>query len=89
MAFPWELGIGKAEAALLEELLLDLRGHPRLTRWEEQFVADIQSVLREHGPRTRLSDKQVAVLEKLREKVGAPARELEDFGGTDPDGPDL
>lgn len=89
MAFPWELGIGKEEAVLLKDLLLSLRGDPRLTQWEEQFVVSLQRSVDEHGHKTRLSDKQVAVLKKLQDKTDAPEQEGQDLEEADPDGSDL
>lgn len=68
-----EQQIGKEGAALLAALLNDLRGDPRLTRWEEEFCTSLANGLREHGARMLLSDKQAAVLDSLRAKVEAPA----------------
>ncbi len=38
-------------------------GHP--TEWQRQFLADISSKLKRYRTRTRLSDKQVAILKRL------------------------
>jgi hypothetical protein len=64
-------GIGPIEATLLMEWLLDLRGHPRLTHWEEQFCCDMQRRVRELGAGILVSPKQRAVLLELQDKVGA------------------
>jgi hypothetical protein len=55
------------EAALLPEILRNLRGHPALTSWEESFCA---SVTRQIAEGFVLSAKQVTVLQAIRDKCG-------------------
>lgn len=71
-------GIGHIQAALLMELILDLRGHPRLTSWEEQFALDMQRRLQEEGPGMVVSAKQRRVLLELRDKIGAELPDPDD-----------
>jgi hypothetical protein len=67
----WDRQLGKAEAFLLAEQVRDMRGDPRLTAWEEGFLSSIQLKLATYGAKALLTEKQVAVLEKLRAKVAA------------------
>jgi hypothetical protein len=41
----------------------------RLTDWEYTFISDLAVKLDDHGEDIRISDKQQAVLERLRAKV--------------------
>jgi hypothetical protein len=41
----------------------------RLTKWEEQFIEDIDGRLAEYGKNTRLSEKQWEVIDRLEKKV--------------------
>lgn len=75
MERPRQWGIGAAEAARLDDILQDLRGHPRLSAWEELFIASLQRALAEHGPRAGLTDKQREILGELRRRLAAPAVE--------------
>jgi hypothetical protein len=86
VAFLWELRFGAKEAVLLKDRLLSLRGDPRLTRWEEQFVVSIQRSIEEHGPQARLSDKQIAVLLEVKAKTDASEPEEQGFEEAGPDG---
>lgn len=42
-----------------------------LTDWEKKFVSDQFGRLDQYGETTRMSDKQMGVLEKIANKVGA------------------
>lgn len=64
-------GLLPAEVASLEVLLADLRGHPRLTAWEEGFCLSIQRSLATFAERAVFSSKQVAKLRQLKAKVEA------------------
>ncbi len=53
---------------------MTMRGDPRLTAWEEGFLANMVEVARIRRP---LTEKQRAVLERIRAKVAAPLPEEE------------
>lgn len=40
-----------------------------VTEWEQNFVIDQEKRLIEYGDRTRMSDKQWAILDRIYEKV--------------------
>ena len=61
--------IGAKRQAELMELLRDANECPRLSEWEEDFIASIQKKLDPYGERATLSDKQEAVLERIEKKV--------------------
>jgi hypothetical protein len=61
-----------ADAVLLRERILELRGDERIDAWEEAFLASLSKMLNAWGTETRLSEKQVAKLEQIVAKVMAP-----------------
>jgi hypothetical protein len=73
------------ETVLLAEILLDLRGHPSLSYWEEGFVASLMRQAAEQGKDFVPSRKQAAKLVELRDKVAGPAPPTDD--GEDDDAP--
>jgi hypothetical protein len=61
-----------AEALLLGEILMDLRGDPRLTAWEEAFVTSLYRQLEERGAKMDLSPRQHAALSQVRANTDMP-----------------
>jgi hypothetical protein len=59
--------VGERVAAILRLA----RGDPRLSFWEEGFLASIADILRRTGGAPSLSDKQLAVLLNINDKVMA------------------
>jgi hypothetical protein len=56
----------------LTEIVADSVAHPsRLTAWENNFIAGIQSGIAIHGNAIRISDKQWEVLTRIERKVYA------------------
>lgn len=55
------------------EELLDWIGHlfdSDLTRWEIEFVGDLEQRLENYGGRTRISPAQWDVINRIKEKLG-------------------
>lgn len=67
--------LNRVETLQLEEALLDLRGHPRLTRKEEQIVLLIQREFEELGRNIAMPPNRWAVLEAMLRKIAAPEPE--------------
>jgi len=59
--------VGERVAAILRLA----RGDPRLSSWEEGFLASIADILRRTGAAPSLSDKQLVVLLNINDKVMA------------------
>lgn len=59
--------VGERVAAILRLA----RGDPRLSSWEEGFLASIADIIRRTGGGPRLSDKQLTVLLNINDKVMA------------------
>jgi hypothetical protein len=53
----------------LSDFLYDAIASPRLTAWEDQFVADLKERFDQYGGDTYISDKQWAILERIESKV--------------------
>jgi hypothetical protein len=54
----------------LGDLLEQASEHPDLTEWEHGFVASMCERYAKWGSETMISDRQEAVLERIRKKVG-------------------
>jgi hypothetical protein len=57
--------------AWLKELFADAETSPRLTKWQEQFMADLRGRFELYGAGTFISDKQMAALKKVEEVIYA------------------
>lgn len=71
----------------LQELLTIARGDPRLTAWEEGFLASMADMLRRTEGCPILSDKQIAVLLKIEDKTRTlPSESLDEAMADDWEG---
>lgn len=55
----------------IQELLADAEDSPRVTEWERSFLGDVLARLAERGQALWLSDRQMAVLKRIEEKIHA------------------
>jgi hypothetical protein len=55
----------------VQEILKDAESCPRLTDWERNFVANIQEGIGRLGILARFSDRQMAILRQIEEKIYA------------------
>ena len=55
----------------IQELMRDAESCARLSQWEEEFCDSIRSKLLAYGESAEFSDKQLAVLNRIQEKVYA------------------
>ena len=53
----------------LRELCSDAENCARLSQWEEEFMDDMRGRVLVEGEMTRVSDKQMAVLQRIEEKM--------------------
>lgn len=67
----------RATGMRLEEILDLARGDPRMSAWEEGFLASMADILRQTDGHVELSEQQVAVLLKIEDKVRLPVPETE------------
>lgn len=57
--------------AALEELLEDARPCPRLSDWDERFLAELRGRVARFGPELRLSEAQASALKRIEGQVYA------------------
>ena len=53
----------------IADLLDAADGHPDLTEWEEDFIADMRQRYVQYGDRTVLSERQEESLDRIRRKI--------------------
>lgn len=56
------------------ELLQDILGRAsdfpdQLSVWEKSFLEDFEAKFKEYGTRTRVSDKQLVILQRIKDKT--------------------
>lgn len=55
---------------LLEEVLGRVSDYPdQLSAWEKSFMEDFEKKFKEYGTRTRVSDKQLTILQRIKDKT--------------------
>lgn len=68
----------KATGERLSVILQEGRGDPRLTAWEEGFLASMADIQRRTGGQPELSEKQAKVLLSIEDKLRLPAPDPEE-----------
>lgn len=61
---PMQAGDPRAEAGPIGELL-DQIDDKKLNKWEQEFVGSLRERYEEYGERTKLSEKQREILERI------------------------
>lgn len=55
---------------LLEEVLGRVADFPdQLSEWEKSFMTDFEEKLKKYGAATRVSDKQLNILQRIKDKT--------------------
>jgi hypothetical protein len=57
--------------AWLKDLFKDADGSPRLTKWQEQFMADMKARFEQYGATTRISPRQMESLQRVEQAIHA------------------
>jgi hypothetical protein len=54
----------------LQEILSDMRAHPEIGTWDDQFCAVIEAAIRKYGDQLYLSDTEILILAEMRRRLG-------------------
>ena len=63
------MSLDDATLRWLQELLADAEDSPRVTAWERSFLGDVLTRLAEWGAGLSLSERQMAGLKRIEEKI--------------------
>jgi hypothetical protein len=55
--------------ARVHEIILDARGSERLTDWESDFIDDLYERVHRYGDATLVSEKQMAIVDRIERKL--------------------